>query len=135
MPPLIQIRCPPSRKINRTNPFSISCDISDSPRLGSYTQPELASALAGGNHCRGRQEGPVEILVLAQELEKFAALCRFNLIGGGKLRRVDELHAGRDFQTAGAADDEIALHARLPDRLDQELRIARGEMNRADHGV
>jgi hypothetical protein len=51
------------------------------------------------------------------------------------LRRVDKLHAGRNFETAGAADDEIALHARFLDRLDQELRIAGGEVDRADHGV
>ena len=36
---------------------------------------------------------------------------------------------------ARAADDEVTLHARVLNRLDQELRIARGEMNGTNHGV
>jgi len=52
-----------------------------------------------------------------------------------ELRGVDQLDAGRDFEAAGPADNEIAPDASLLDRLDQELRIAGGEMDRAHDRV
>jgi hypothetical protein len=42
---------------------------------------------------------------------------------------------GRDFEAAGAADHEIAGNAGFPHRRDQFVRVAGGEMHRADHDV
>ncbi len=42
---------------------------------------------------------------------------------------------GRDLEAAGAADDEIALHAGFAHRLKEERRIACGVMDGADHRV
>ena len=98
-------------------------------------EAELAGALARLDQGRGREEGPVEALLLLQQIEEGAALAGLVEIGGRKFRGVEQLHARRDLETAGAADDEIALHARLLHRREQPGRVAGGKVNGADHGV
>lgn len=78
-------------------------------------QPELAGALARSNRRRGREVGPIEVLFLPQEVEKFAAFGRLGLVGGGKLRRVDELDARRDFDWISMTTSPGAVKS-APDR-------------------
>jgi hypothetical protein len=46
-------------------------------------EPEPARPLAGSDYRRRRQEGPFERLLLAQEIEEFAALGRFRFVRAG----------------------------------------------------
>src|SRR5271166_5148825 len=74
-------------------------------------EPEFAGPLAGADHCRGRQEGPVEGRLPAQQVEELAALGGLRLVGRRELGRVDQLDARRHFEASGAADDEVAFDA------------------------
>src|SRR5208282_965070 len=53
-------------------------------------EAELAGAFAGNEHRRGREERPVEVVLMAQEVEKLAAPAGLRLIGRRELRRVDQ---------------------------------------------
>ena len=105
--------------------------------LSSWSPPRrnLPVRSPGDEQRRWRQVGPVERRLRAQQIEEGAAGRGLRLVDRRKFRRVDQLHAGRDFEAAGAADDQIARHAGFPDSGDQLVRIAGGEMHRADHRV
>ena len=48
-------------------------------------EPELAGALArDGTSAEGERKRPVEVPLLAQQLEEFPALAGFRFVGGGK---------------------------------------------------
>ena len=54
------------------------------------SQPELTGPLAIDEQRRRRQESPVQLFFLAQQVEECAALLGFGLVQRGKVRRRDE---------------------------------------------
>src|SRR6266550_1419587 len=98
-------------------------------------EPEFAGALARHKHRRRRQEGPVELGFLAQQVEERTTGRSLGLVDRRELRGIDQLHAGRDLEAAGAADHKIAADAGCLYRRDQLARIARREVHRTDGDV
>src|SRR5262249_53008476 len=83
-------------------------------------EPELAGPLPGDEQRRRRQEGPFEVLLLPQQVEKRPAFLGFGLVLGRESGGRHQADAGSDLEAAGAADHEIAADPRItggPDQL------------------
>ena len=99
------------------------------------TESKEARALARHEQ-RGRaQHRPVHVAGVAQGVEEALAGTRFFAREVGEVRRVDEQLARLDLQTAGAAYDDIAVHAGTTNGVEQLGGIARPERHRAHDGV
>jgi len=72
-------------------------------------EPELARALSLDEQRRRRDEGPVQVLFLAQQIEKGRACLGLGLVLGRKTGGCNQLHARSDLQAASPADDEWDL--------------------------
>lgn len=71
-------------------------------RLGA--DPVLAGAFAGRQQDGRRQEGPVQHVFLADQLERLTGGQGASLVLGREFRRVHQLHAGRHIEAARAPD-------------------------------
>src|SRR5258707_1357600 len=98
-------------------------------------EPELAGPLARHKQRRRRDEGPVQVFLLGESVEKGGALLGLRLVLQGKTRRRDQPDAGGHFEAAGAADHEVAPDTRILGGPDQFFRIAGEEMDRGDRGI
>jgi len=72
---------------------------------------ECAGALARFEEDGRRYERPVQSRFPLQEIQCLSRPARAPFVLGGKVRRIDQLHARRHFQAAGTADHQQALHA------------------------
>ena len=100
-----------------------------------FANAKLARPLAWDELGRRRQKGSFKLGLLPELLEKGRAARGFSFVGFRKIRQVDDALTWRDLQAAGSAHHQIALHARGAYRLDQGVRLGRGEVDRADHGI
>ncbi|MNE50769.1 hypothetical protein D3C80_1453620 [compost metagenome] len=84
---------------------------------------------------RRRQERPVQILLLAQHLEKAHAGTRLGFVGLGEVRAVDHPVPGRQQQAARPAHHQQAPDPGPLDRLDDRVRVDSCKVRSAQHRV
>src|SRR4051812_7017602 len=97
------------------------------------TQPERSGAFARSEYCGRGSEGPVEIALLAQQLQELGALRGFRLSRGWELGCIHELYARRCFEAARTANHKIPLHTRRPNSVQQLVGIAHHKPHGRDH--
>src|ERR1019366_944761 len=103
--------------------------------------PERAGPLPRFDHCRRADEGPVQILDVAVDIQRGGVGERDRLPPGREIARIDQPEAGRHLQAAGPADHHEPAHAALAQPgdqaaggADQAVLLVLGPAVRADGG-
>jgi hypothetical protein len=91
-------------------------------------KPELAGALPLDEQGRRRDEGPVQLLFLPQQVEKGRTRLRLSLLLSRKTGSCHQFDARSHLQATGSADDEVTTNLRVLGRADQLERVAGQEV-------
>src|SRR5580698_2218359 len=100
-----------------------------------FTKSELAGAFAGSKEVRRRQEGPIEFLLLTQDIQEFHTRERLRLVFGGKVRGVHQSKPGCDLQTSCSSDNKQSWHFRGLGCGDDFRGIGTEELHAVDRDI